>query len=326
MKVKTKWLGLALLLTLVALAAWHRNELAAQDWAAWIANFGWAGPGIFIGLYALATLALLPGLAFSLAGGALFGLGWGTFYNLTGATLGAGLAFLAARGVLGDWATTQTQGRLAPLQAGIEREGWRFVAFVRLVPLFPFNLLNYALGLTRIGFWPYLLATYIFMLPGAWVYTFLGAVGREAASGETEIAQWAPKALLAVGALALVVYLPKLYTNWRKQPMKTIQIHQLQELLTQPELLLLDLRDEADCQTKGMIAQATNIPFPLLPERLATLEPWKNQPVALICTTSFRSQRAYQLLQEGGFLNLTVVEGGMKAWGEQGLPLQQRQG
>jgi uncharacterized membrane protein YdjX (TVP38/TMEM64 family) len=95
-------------------------------------------------------VAFLPGAVFGLAGGALFGPVWGSLWNLIGATLGATLAFLAARYTAGDWVARRTGARLKALVEGVEAEGWRFVAFVRLVPLFPFNLLNYALGLTRI--------------------------------------------------------------------------------------------------------------------------------------------------------------------------------
>ncbi|WP_338063196.1 TVP38/TMEM64 family protein [endosymbiont of Riftia pachyptila] len=82
----------------------------------------------------------------TLAGGALFGPVLGTFYNLTGATIGAVLAFLIARFFTSNWVEQKTGGHLKRLKEGVENEGWRFVAFVRLVPLFPFNLLNYAVG------------------------------------------------------------------------------------------------------------------------------------------------------------------------------------
>ena len=98
------------------------------------------------------------------------------------------------------------------LKEGVENEGWRFVAFVRLVPLFPFNLLNYALGLTRIRFLHYLLATYICMLPGAIAYTYLGYAGREAIGGGEDLIQ---KALLALALLAAVAFLPRIIRKFR---------------------------------------------------------------------------------------------------------------
>src|SRR4030065_574344 len=107
-------------------------------------------PLLFMGIYAISTVLFLPGSVLTIAGGVLFGPVWGTFYSLTGATIGATIAFLTARYLASDLILRKTGGRLRRLINGVEAEGRRFVAFVRLVPLFPFNLLNYALGLTRI--------------------------------------------------------------------------------------------------------------------------------------------------------------------------------
>ena len=103
---------------------------------------------------------------FALAGGALFGPILGSVLNLLGATIGATIAFVLARYVAGDWVARKGAGRLKQLITGVEAEGWRFVAFVRLVPLFPFNLTNYALGLTRIGLLPYVVTSLLCMAPG----------------------------------------------------------------------------------------------------------------------------------------------------------------
>jgi uncharacterized membrane protein YdjX (TVP38/TMEM64 family) len=119
---------------------------------------GWA-PAVFVASYAVATLLFVPGSLLSLAGGALFGPVWGVAINLAGATSGAILAFLAARYIAGDAVTRRVGPRLRQVIAGVEAEGWRFVAVVRLVPLVPFNLLNYALGLTRIRMMPYALTS-----------------------------------------------------------------------------------------------------------------------------------------------------------------------
>ena len=114
-----------------------------------------------------------PARILSLLGGALFGPVWGTLWNLLGALLGATLAFLIARSVGAEWVAQRLGGRLRRLVEGVEAEGWRFVALMRLVPLVPFNLLNYALGLTRISLRAYILASAVCMLPGAVAYTWL---------------------------------------------------------------------------------------------------------------------------------------------------------
>ena len=198
---------LALILLLaIGLAVFYRDHFDVQQLSQWVDDAGWAGPILFMSLYALATVLFLPGSLLTLAGGALFGPVLGTLYNLSGATLGAALAFLVARYLAGDWVESRTAGRLRQLKEGVEQDGWRFVAFVRLVPLFPFNLLNYALGLTRIPFLHYVLASWLFMFPGALAYTWLGYAGKEAVSGNRSAIQ---QGLIALALLASVIYLSR---------------------------------------------------------------------------------------------------------------------
>ena len=164
-----------LLATLLAAAAlWAALNHATLDLASMEAAIGglgvWAPVG-YIATYALATVLFLPGALFGLAGGALFGPLWGTVWNLGGATLGATLAFLVARYIASDWVARKTAGRMKQIAEGIDAEGWRFVAVTRLVPLFPFNLLNYALGLTRVPLAHYILASFVCMVPGTAAYT-----------------------------------------------------------------------------------------------------------------------------------------------------------
>jgi uncharacterized membrane protein YdjX (TVP38/TMEM64 family) len=142
-------------------------ETAVRDLGPW-------APLAHIALFTLATLLFVPGALFGLAGGALFGPLWGTALNLVGATLGATAALLVGRYLAADWVRRRAGPRLERLIAGVEAEGWRFVAFVRLVPLFPFNLTNYALGLTRISLKHYILASLVCMVPGTLAYTWLG--------------------------------------------------------------------------------------------------------------------------------------------------------
>jgi len=188
-----------------------RFDIAALE--QWVNGAGVWAPVVFMFIYAVGAVFFLPGSVFTLAGGALFGPVWGTLYNLTGATIGAVLAFVVARYLASDWVEQKTGGRMKQLKEGVESEGWRFVAFVRLVPLFPFNLLNYALGLTRIKLFHYILASYICMLPGAIAYTYLGYAGREAVAGDEGLIQ---KALLALALLAVVAFLPRLISRFRR--------------------------------------------------------------------------------------------------------------
>ena len=217
--MNSRFVRIGLLLILVAgiaVAVVYRDRFDVAALERWIQDAGIWAPLLFMAVYALAAVLFLPGTLLTLTGGALFGPVLGTLYNLTGATIGATLAFLIARYLASDWIAERTGGRLKQLINGVEDEGWRFVAFTRLVPLFPFNLLNYALGLTRIKLSHYLLATYTCMLPGAMAYTYLGYAGREAVGGGEGLIQ---KALLALALLAVVAFLPRLIGKLRRGPM-----------------------------------------------------------------------------------------------------------
>jgi uncharacterized membrane protein YdjX (TVP38/TMEM64 family) len=206
---------ISLALILVAAAAWAvvlRDQINLATLDAWLAWLGLWAPLGYVILYAVGTVAFVPGAIFALAGGALFGPWWGTLWNLAGATLGATLAFLVARYIAGYWVTRKAGGLLKRVIDGVDAEGWRFVAFVRLVPLFPFNLSNYVLGLTRIPLRHYVLATLVCMVPGAFAYTWLGHAGRSALGGETDAVRYA---LLALGLLATIAVLPRLIGRLR---------------------------------------------------------------------------------------------------------------
>ncbi len=131
-----------------------------------IKGTGIMAPLIYMGFYAVAPSLLLPGLPLTIAGGILFGPFWGVVYAITGATAGACIAFLIARYAARGWVEGMlTTPRWKRLDEGVQRHGWKVVAFTRLIPLFPFNLLNYAFGLTKIGFLPYAVTSFICMLP-----------------------------------------------------------------------------------------------------------------------------------------------------------------
>lgn len=191
-----------------------RDRISVESLTAQVSALGWYAPLVFIAGYAIATVFFLPGLLFTLAGGALFGPVFGTLYNLAGATLGATLAFLVARYVASDWVTRRAGGRMQQLIEGVEEEGWRFVAFVRLVPLFPFNLLNYALGLTRLRLSHYIVTSFVFMAPGGAAYTYLGYAGREVASGGEDFIK---KALLAIAVIATITFVSRLLLKRRRK-------------------------------------------------------------------------------------------------------------
>ncbi len=315
-------IALIVLVSAIAFALSYRQYFDAAAVNAWIDDAGWGAPLVFMAIYAVATVLFLPGAVLTLVGGALFGPALGTFYNLTGATIGAILAFLVARHLASDWVAQKVGGRLKQLISGVEEEGARFVAFVRLVPLFPFNLLNYALGLTRIRLSHYAIASYVCMLPGAIAYTYLGYLGREAASGSAGLIQ---KSLLALGLLAAVALLPGLIRRLKKPA--GLDVAGLKDRLAQNEkLLVLDVRSpeefHGEKDSQGHIAGALNIPLSDLAARLPELEAHRQRPLAVVCRTDKRSAKAVALLKQAGYAGALLVYGGMMAWERSNFPLQ----
>jgi len=230
MKLSTGALRLVLVIVILGAIGWallNRTMFDADAIDAWLTSWGWWSPLIFIGLWAIWALLFLPGAILGIAGGVFFGPVWGSILTLTGATLGAVLAFLASRYVASDWVTQKAGRRLKQLLDGVESEGWRFVAFTRLVPLFPFNLLNYALGLTHIRLSSYAVTTFICMAPGTVAYAYLGYAGREAIAGGEDLIS---KGLMALGLLVAVAFLPRLVRHVRRPPQIWIEVDALKNV------------------------------------------------------------------------------------------------
>lgn len=319
--MSTKLLRFGLIILLVAgISAMvaYRDQLDAAVLENWVKGAGILGSVLFMLLYAIGTIFFFPGSVLTLAGGALFGPVWGTVFNLTGATIGAAISFVIARHLLSDWVENKTGGRMKQLKDGVENEGWRFVAFVRLVPLFPFNLLNYALGITRIKFWHYVIASYVFMLPGAIAYTYIGYIGKEAATGGEGLIQ---KVMLGIAFLAIVSFLPRLIAVLRRGPM--LDVATLKEKMAGNDILLIDVRSTEDfIGEQGHVKDALNIPLEDLPSRLNELSEYMEQPIALICRTDRRSAKAAQLLARNGYADVHVVKQGMTDWNLNNYPIE----
>ena len=181
----------ALVLIVAALMVAARM-LPLAEWLtvfnAWVQGLGSAGLLIYSLVYALAAVLLLPGSILTLAAGAAFGLLPGFGSVLLGATAGAALAFLVSRHLarrrVESW--METKPRFSAVDKAVAKEGWKIVFLTRLSPIFPFNFQNYAYGLTKISFWHYTLASLVGMIPGAFMYVYIGSLGRsslEAAAG-----------------------------------------------------------------------------------------------------------------------------------------------
>ena len=168
----------------------------------WVAGFGRIAPLVYIGLYLISTVFFLPGSPVTILAGFVFGPLWGIFYASVASIISVSVAFLIARYVARDlvesWVKGNTQFRKIDEQ--VEEQGWRILMFTRVIPIFPFNLQNYAYGLTSIPFSTYVLVSAIFMLPGTAVFVQLGGAF---VSGEGNI--W--KTLLYLGIAGVLMLL-----------------------------------------------------------------------------------------------------------------------
>ncbi len=181
-----KWI-LVLLLIAAMTAAWR--FLPVKEWVqafnAWVQQRGAWGVVIFIAAYAVATVLFFPGSLLTIAAGLAFGLWRGVAVASVGATIGASLAFLVARYLVRDKvaAAAQRNPKFSAIDHAIGEQGWKIIALLRLSPLLPFNLSNYLYGVTKVRFWPYVAASWAGMLPGTFLYVYLGAAGRAATGG-----------------------------------------------------------------------------------------------------------------------------------------------
>ncbi|HEX9022958.1 MAG TPA: VTT domain-containing protein [Geobacteraceae bacterium] len=176
-----------------------------------IASYGMLAPAVYMLIYAIAPVLFLPGLPITIAGGILFGPFWGVVYTITGSTIGASLAFLTARYLARDWVKGKLTGpRWEKLDSEVARHGWKVVAFTRLIPAFPFNLLNYAFGLTNIPFSHYALATFICMLPACIAFIVFSSSLLGLIRGSVS-----PTALVGIALIVLVSLIPVIYRRFK---------------------------------------------------------------------------------------------------------------
>jgi uncharacterized membrane protein YdjX (TVP38/TMEM64 family) len=178
------------------------------DFLEWVRGLGAWGPVAWGAAYIPACLLFVPGSLLTLGAGFAFGVVRGTIAVSLGSTLGASAAFLTGRTLLRGMIEKRVAGnpRFRAIDQAVAAQGVKIVLLTRLSPVFPFNLLNYAFGLTRVRFRDYVLASWIGMLPGTVMYVYLGSAAgslAELASGEVD-GGWAEQTLFFVGLAATV--------------------------------------------------------------------------------------------------------------------------
>ncbi len=188
---------------------------------AWIGEFqhsvrgmGWLGYVLYVLVYIVCCVLIIPSIALTLGAGAIYGFVVGSIIVVIGATLGATAAFLLARTILRKRVETMTaaNARFRALDKAIAREGAKIVFLVRLAPIFPFTWVNYAFGLTGIGLVPYVLATFFGIIPAALAFVWLSATATAAATGTASTTRIVINVAGAIVAILVTVFVARLAT------------------------------------------------------------------------------------------------------------------
>ncbi len=225
-----KYKRLVIGVVVLSAVVWALRNLKIPDCTtiqAYLESWGVWAPVLFIVLYVIATIAFIPGLLVTMMSGLAFGPWWGTLIVSIGSTFGATLAFVIARYVARESIESflSKQAWFGKFKNSIEENGFNFVLFVRLVPLFPFNGLNYACGLVPLKMKDYILGSMIGMLPGTFAYVYLGATGCQlidsVIQGKTSFSEFPAEVrnslLIAILLLAFLSVLPILLKKVRKK-------------------------------------------------------------------------------------------------------------
>lgn len=183
----------------------------------WIESLGIVSAIAFMVIYIIATVAFLPGSILTLAGGAIFGLFWGSIYVFFAATIGATLAFLVGRYIARGWVSKKIAGnqKFAAIDNAVGKEGLKIVFLTRLSPVFPFNLLNYSLGVTGVSLKDYVLAS-VGMIPGTIMYVYFGSLGNinticnGGGANVNPVAQWTIRIIGLIATVAVTLYVTKI--------------------------------------------------------------------------------------------------------------------
>jgi len=188
-----------------------------RDTLEWIDSLGGWGGVAFIAIYVVATIAFLPGSILTLGAGVVFGVLLGSVYVFVGATLGAIAAFLVGRYLARDWVSNKLAGNqdFAAIDAAVAREGFKIVLLTRLSPVFPFNLLNYAFGITGVSLKDYALGS-IGMIPGTLLYIYIGSLAGDLARIGTAnqptnpTLQWMIRIIGLIATIAVTLYVTRI--------------------------------------------------------------------------------------------------------------------
>ncbi len=230
-RIKMVLILIALVGLLALGRALHLHE-RLKDVLVWIGHLGPLGMFIFVAIYIGATVLFLPGSILTLGAGVLFGVLKGTVLVSVGSTVGATAAFLIGRYLAREWVSRKIEGnpRFKAIDDAVAREGWKIVLLTRLSPVFPFNLLNYAFGLTKVSLKHYFFASWLGMLPGTVMYVYIGSLAGSlaglAAGGHTRTTgEWVLYIIGLLATVAVTVFVTRIARQALKQRVGDDEIH-----------------------------------------------------------------------------------------------------
>jgi uncharacterized membrane protein YdjX (TVP38/TMEM64 family) len=192
-------------------------QLLLKNALEWIESLGAIGAVAFIGIYILATVAFLPGSILTLGAGVVFGVWLGALYVFIGATLGATAAFLVGRYLARNWVAQKiaNNDKFNAIDRAVGKEGLKIVVLTRLSPIFPFNLLNYAFGLTGVSIRDYIIGS-LGMIPGTLMYVYIGSLAGNlaligtATQPTNPTLQWTIRIVGFIATIAVTVYVTRI--------------------------------------------------------------------------------------------------------------------
>jgi len=229
MSSKLKYVGIAVVVAaLIASTQLIDIQGVLTSALNWINNLGPLAAIVFMVIYMVATVLFVPASILTLGAGVVFGVIKGSLYVYIAASIGASLAFLVGRYIARGWVEKQIEGnqRFKAIDQAVAEEGMKIVLLTRLSPIFPFNLLNYAYGLTKVTFRDYVVGT-LGILPGTIMFVYVGSLAKNLATlGSQDVSapsgiQWAIRIIGFIATVAVTVYVTKIARKALNQKVET---------------------------------------------------------------------------------------------------------
>jgi len=229
MSSKLKYVGIAVVVAaLIASTQLIDIQGVLTSALNWINNLGPLAAIVFMVIYMVATVLFVPASILTLGAGVVFGVIQGSLYVYIAASIGASLAFLVGRYIARGWVEKQIEGnqRFKAIDQAVAEEGMKIVLLTRLSPIFPFNLLNYAYGLTKVTFRDYVVGT-LGILPGTIMFVYVGSLAKNLATlGSQDVSapsgiQWAIRIIGFIATVAVTVYVTKIARKALNQKVET---------------------------------------------------------------------------------------------------------